>query len=391
MVTARSRHVVVIGKDEVGRRTAAMLQDAGAQVTHLDEPTDGQLHELLGEQVDGVAVMLHDDIKALRYCLVIHHIRSETPLYVAMFDQTVRGQLQRVVPDCVVLSPAAISVPYFVDAILSPLGMGASGTGSEHAAWRRRGALGRLTGQLRPYDAGSAVLLVGILGLLLVITIDTLVGLSHGSLLRALYDATRTTATISAPALPDQPGILLWATSAALLVMVFTAMFSAGLVNYLLSGRHIALFGRRVAPRSQHVIVVGMGQVGLRVAQELRQQGLAVLGVEHDRHARLLPIARQMDIPVLIGDAASRSILARARVGHCLALVAAGSLTRDNIAVAVAALALNPDARVILRAGTDDAVEETRSLFHIGSVVDVNRLTAQFVTDALLARTLGAD
>ena len=360
MVTARSRHVVVIGKDEVGRRTAAMLQDAGAQVTHLDEPTDGQLHELLGGQVDGVAVMLHDDIKALRYCLVIHHIRSETPLYVAMFDQTVRGQLQRVVPDCVVLSPAAISVPYFVDAILSPLGMGASGTGSEHAVWRRRSALGRLTGQLRPYDAGSAVLLVGILGLLLVITIDTLVGLSHGSLLRALYDATRTTATISAPALPDQPGILLWATSAALLVMVFTAMFSAGLVNYLLSGRHIALFGRRVAPRSQHVIVVGMGQVGLRVAQELRQQGLAVLGVEHDPQARLLPIARQMDIPVLIGDAASRNILARARVRHCLALVAAGSLTRDNIAVAVAALALNPDARVILRAGTDDAVEETR-------------------------------
>ena len=98
-----------------------------------------------------------------------------------------------------------------------------------------------------------------------------------------------------------------------------------------------------------------------------------------------------MDIPVLIGDAASRNILARARVRHCLALVAAGSLTRDNIAVAVAALALNPDARVILRAGTDDAVEETRSLFHIGSVVDVNRLTAQFVTDALLARTLGAD
>ena len=56
MVTARSRHVVVIGKDEVGRRTAAMLQDAGAQVKQLDEPTDGQLHELLGGKDDGVAV-----------------------------------------------------------------------------------------------------------------------------------------------------------------------------------------------------------------------------------------------------------------------------------------------------------------------------------------------
>jgi Trk K+ transport system NAD-binding subunit len=383
MDNAGDRHVVLIGKDEVGRRTAAMLREAGATVTHLDEPTDAQLHDLLTGPVDGVAVMLHDDIQALRYGLVIHHIRPGAPLYVAMFDQTARDQLQRVVPDSVVLSPASISVPHFVDAILGRQGTGASPVESPGAV-RRRGALGRLTGQLRPYDAGSAVLLVGIVGLLLIIAIDTLVGLSHGGLLRALYDATRTTATISAPTLPDAPGILVWATIAALLVMIFTAMFSAGLVNYLLSGRHIALIGRRVAPRSEHVIVVGMGQVGLRVAQELRQRGVAVLGVETDPHARLLPIARQMQVPVLIGDAASRNILTRARVRHCRALVAAGSLTRDNIAVAISALALHPDARVILRAGTDDAVEETRSLFHIGSVVDVNRLTAQFVTDALL-------
>lgn len=381
-----SRHVIVIGKDEVGRRTAGMLHEAGAQITHVNEPTDAQLHELLAGQVDGVAVLLHDDIKALRYCLMIHHIQPDTPLYVAMFDQTARSQLERVVPDCIVLSPASISVPHFVDAILDARGTGSS---RQTSAVRWRGALGRLTGQLRPYDAGSAVLLVGILGLVLVIAIDTLVGLSHGSLLRALYDATRTTATISAPDLPDQAGILLWATVAALLVMVFTAMFSAGLVNYLLSGRHVALIGRRVAPRSDHVIVVGMGQVGLRVAQELRQQGFAVLGIETDPHARLLPIARQLQVPVLIGDAASRSILTRARVRHSLAVVAAGSLTRDNIAVAISALALHPDARVILRAGTDDAVEETRSLFPIGSVVDVNGLTAQFVSDALLDRPLG--
>ncbi len=386
MDEAHSRHVVVIGKDELGRRTAAMLQKAGAHVTHLDEPTDAQLHELLAGEIDGVAVMLHDDIEALRYCLVIHHIQPNTRLFVAMFDQTARGQLQRVVPDCAVLSPASISVPHFVSAILDSRGSGVSATDSARTDWRRRGAFGRLTGQLRPYDAGSAVLLVGILGLLLVIAIDTLVGLSHGSILRALYDATRTTATISAPTLPDQAGTLLWATVAALLVMIFTAMFSAGLVNYLLSGRHIALLGRRVAPRSGHVIIVGVGQVGLRLAQELCAQGLAVLGVEHDPRARLLPIARQMGVPVLIGDAASRSILTRARVQHCVALVAASSLTRDNIAVAVSALALSPSARVILRAGTDDAVEETRSLFHIGSVVDVNGLTAEFVTRALLTQ-----
>lgn len=385
-MSSAPRHILVIGQADVGRRACSMLQASGARVTHLDEPADSQLREALAAEIDGVAVMLHDDIKALRYGLVVHHIRPGAALYVAMFDQTARIQLQRVVPDCVVLSPASISVPAMVAAVLGePEGSAWPGPPAQAApaAVRRQGVRGRLAGQLRPYDAGSAVLLTGILGLVGVIAIDTLIGLSHGTLLRALYDATRTTATISAPELPDG-WILAWATLAALLVMAFTAMFAAGLVNYLISGRHVALMGRRVAPRRGHVIVVGMGQVGLRLAQELRAIGIAVIGVEQDPGARVLPIARQSRIPVLVGDGSSRNLLNRARVRHSIALVAAGSLDRDNIAVAVSALALHPQARVILRAGTDDAIEETRSLFHIGSVVDVNGLTAAFVAKALI-------
>lgn len=370
-------HVLVIGQEDVGRRACALLQESGAQVTHIDEPTDGQLRSALATGIDGVAVLLHDDIKALRYSLVVHRMKPDTRLFVAMFDQTARAQLQRVVPDCVVLSPAAISMPSMVTAVLA----------DQHARLRRIGLLGRLAGQLRPYDAGSGVLLSGILGLALVITIDTILGLSHGGLLRALYDATRTTATISSPELPETPWHLAWATVAALAVMAFTAMFAAGLVNYLISGRHIALLGRRAAPRRGHVIIVGMGQVGLRLAQELRSMGIAVIGVEQDASARVLPIARDAGIPVMIGDGASRSLLTRVRVRQCHALVAAGSQERDNIAVAVSALALNPAVTVILRAGTDDAIEETRSLFHIGSVIDVNGLTAAFVAEVLSGRS----
>jgi hypothetical protein len=49
-----------------------------------------------------------------------------------------------------------------------------------------------------------------------------------------------------------------------------TAMFTAGIVEHLLSGRLISLWGRRVIPQRGHVVVVGMGQVGLRLAAELK-------------------------------------------------------------------------------------------------------------------------
>ncbi|MFM7597472.1 MAG: portal protein, partial [Actinomycetota bacterium] len=109
MLSGVPRRIVVIGHDEIGRRTAGMLRDAQADVIHLDEPTDAELREILDRGADGVAVMLHDDIKALRYCLVVHHLDPELPLFVAMFDRTARAQLERVVPECVVLSPASIS------------------------------------------------------------------------------------------------------------------------------------------------------------------------------------------------------------------------------------------------------------------------------------------
>lgn len=397
--------ILVIGRTSVGRRVCGLLRASGLQTTHLDEPTDAELRNALTSDVDGIAVMLHDDIKALRYSLAAHHIRPSARLFVAMFDRTAREQLRNAVPSSVVLSPAAISVPSLVAAAIDPRAAAIRRLDTQdEARWvsikpagdcveladyttpeaiRRPGRRGKLLGQLRAYDAGTRVLLTGVFGLITIIALDTVVGLTHANFLRALYDATRTTATISAPELPDEPWILIWATLAALAVLAFTAMFAAGLVNYLLSGRHVALIGRRVAPRSGHVVVVGMGQVGLRLAEELQALGVAVLGIEVNAGARSLQIARAKRIPVIVGDAASRATLKAARIDRAQALIAAGSAEWDNIAVAVSSLAIAPEVRLVIRAGTGDAMEETRSLFHIGAVVDVNGLTASFVTSAM--------
>jgi len=399
--------VLVIGHSDVGRRACALLQEAGTPTIHLDDPSDADLRAALHSGITGVAVLLHDDIRALRYSLVVEHLRPGIRLFVAIFDRTVRSQIEAHIPNCVVLSPASISVPTIVAAAIAPDHAAIRRrAGTSEASWvaidapatddaarvtayqpsatlRWRGVLGRLRGQLQAYDSGSAVLLGGALGLLAVIAIDTLMGLQTRSFVRALYDATRTTATISAPELPDHPWELLWATFAALLVMGFTAAFAAGIVQHLLSGRHVALVGRRVIPHTGHVIVVGMGQVGIRLAQELRALGIAVLGVEKFPDASGLGLARDLGIPVLIGDATSRRVLRRARIEGAIALVAAGSQERDSIAVALAANAVAPHLTVVLRAGADDAIDETRSLFSIGPVVDVNGLTAAYVARAL--------
>jgi len=178
-----------------------------------------------------------------------------------------------------------------------------------------------------------------------------------------------------------------FASVAMLLTIVFTAVFTAGVINRLLSSRSIGIIGARTVPTRDHVVVIGMGQVGLRLCIELRNLGISVVAVERDPQAVNLPLARAAKVPVLIAHGEDRGVLSKLSLHRARALAAMGAEDLDNIEVAIAALAVAPDLRVVLRAGDDDVITETRSLFRIGEVRDVSALTAFAVTLGLVGKT----
>ncbi len=65
-----------------------------------------------------------------------------------------------------------------------------------------------------------------------------------------------------------------------LVALLFAAAFTGGLVERLIGRNLTGLLGRRAVPRSDHVIVVGLGQVGLRVCVLLRACGISVVAVD---------------------------------------------------------------------------------------------------------------
>lgn len=93
-----------------------------------------------------------------------------------------------------------------------------------------------------------------------------------------------------------------------------------------------------------------------------------------------------MGIPVIIGSGSERRLLEKLKLSRCLALAAVGSDDLDNIAVAVAAAAISPSTRVVVRAGEHEAIAETRSLLPLGAIRDVTEIAATFVVAALLGR-----
>jgi voltage-gated potassium channel Kch len=97
--------------------------------------------------------------------------------------------------------------------------------------------------------------------------------------------------------------------------VIVTAILVAFLADLLLSRRFVQLAGlRRARHMREHVIVVGLGSVGIRVVSDLADAGYDVLVIEQDENNRFLPTVAELDIPVIFGDPTMRQTLESARV-----------------------------------------------------------------------------
>ena len=95
------------------------------------------------------------------------------------------------------------------------------------------------------------------------------------SLVDAFYSVAKVTVTVG-PSLTAETGpgwFKLFSGVTMLLTLGFAAVLTAGLVNRLLDRRLTGIIGQAAVPRREHVVVVGLGQVGLRLCELLRALG----------------------------------------------------------------------------------------------------------------------
>ncbi|MEU9343479.1 NAD(P)-binding protein [Streptomyces sp. NPDC048278] len=397
-------HYIVIGETHVASRVCATLRAGHRTVDHLARPGDEDLRTALSGRPRGVAVLLHDDVAALRYALAIAHLSSATPLVATVFDRTVADELRRLLPQCDITSPADLVAPALAGPSLDPEIVAIRRHDGQvravrqdkgvlyvedwqersQARWRNRAS--RALSQLRPHDAGTRLLVLGMLAMLTVLAADWAWLAGHGHpAAEAFFDAARVVSGVGPAVAPSQAREYQVLSALAMLATIaFTALFTAGVVERMLGPRLIGLIGPRTLPRTGHVIVVGMGQVGMRLCVELRRLGVPVVGVERDPQASAARLARSLGVPVMTGNGGDRHVLDRLRLRHARALAAVGSDDLDNIAVAIAAHGVAPHVRVLIRAGEHEAIAETRSLLPMGTVRDVTGMAAAYVVARLL-------
>jgi len=349
-----------------------------------------------------LAVVWQDDVGNLHAGLRAQELNPGLRLVLAIFNGRLGDHIRMLFPDCTVLSGTAMSAPSFVAAALDqpapshvrvqrrtlyvarpddvapgavvcgltddhddprllPPGEGlrdqahlvlavADGTPRNPLA-RRPNPARALAGLLRrlvwhKFGLVFAALLTVIgVGLGLLATVYSL----SDALYLTLMDLTGSALTRS----QDTPAEKVAQVMLTVDGMAFIPVITAIVVGARLTGS----VRRAPRPASGHIIVVGLGNVGTAVTGQLHDLGFDVVCVDNNPNAPGIPMARQMGLPVVIGDAFREQTLRAAHLDTCLALVSVTSLDIVNLETALTARALRDDLRIVLRLTDDDLAE----------------------------------
>ena len=396
--------VVLIGEGDLSDEVATALESAGAAVDRLFQPDEDELRKALeGDAVDSVAVVAREDAFVLRMALIVRSVSAEVPLLLTIFDQTMAEQVADEVPNTKVTSLADIVAPSLagpcieeratavrVEGDSAVLVVDEDGELSEEPVPQLKAhriqALARAL--FTPYDKSAGLLLYGAIGLVAVLLIETITAIFvlDNTVVDAIYGSAKTLVTVDPNLDVDNgPGwYKLFISLTMLVALVFAASFTAGLVNRVVDRRLTGLVGRRAVPRRDHVVVVGLGQVGMRLCLLLRSCGVPVVAVENDEENRNIGLARELGLPLVIGRGSDHSLLGRLSLHRARAVAAVTANDLQNIAVAMTARGIQERVRVVLRVGDGDIANETRSLLALGLVRDVHRIAATLIASMAL-------
>ncbi|OBG76369.1 potassium transporter TrkA [Mycobacterium sp. E2462] len=112
--------------------------------------------------------------------------------------------------------------------------------------------------------------------------------------------------------------------------VIVTAVVVASLADVLLSRRLGQNAGvRRARHMRGHIVVVGLGSIGIRVVTDLHTAGYDVVVIEQDETNRFLKIAADLDVPVIFGDSTMHQTLESARVDRARGVAV---VTQDDMA-----------------------------------------------------------
>ncbi|MBO0855745.1 MAG: NAD-binding protein, partial [Nocardia sp.] len=358
-------------------------------------------------EANGLALVDQADVDNFHTALRAHELNPRIRLVVRMFNSGLGFRIRRLFSDCVVLSISEMAAPSFVAAALGETAQDYVRLGERTLYVAAAGdppsdkvisavAVGpeeiTLPSVSEPSDrvlalAGRGPTTVGAprrwLALARYLVRHDLIRLL---LVLLVFIATVCVLMVVIPHLPWGTAVyetLLDAAGAAQpedrspwykvlqLAVVFAGLAMTPLITALVVGGVLRsqLTEPAVDPARMagHVVVAGLGNVGIRVVEQLCDLGIPVVGLDYDENARGIVPARGLGVPVVIGQAAWEDSLRAVGVAKARALVLVTSSDAVNLEAAMLGQSYRDDLRVVLRVFDADLADRVQR--SLGKVV----------------------
>jgi len=114
---------------------------------------------------------------------------------------------------------------------------------------------------------------------------------------------------------------------------------------------------------NKHIVLIGLGHLGFRVAQRLYEMGENVVVVELNPGTHTAVAAREMGIPVIQSDARHAGALESANIKDARTVILASQNDAMNLQIALKARSLNPNIQVVIRIFDEDFAHSLQQQF----------------------------
>lgn len=192
------------------------------------------------------------------------------------------------------------------------------------------------------------------------------------------------------------------AENASNTIKVFTAVMmlvGAGVIGIFYALLNDLVLGTRLRqfwdvahiPNRSHYIVCGLGGLGVKIVNQLLQQGHEVVAIERDSNNRFISTVRSQKVSVILADASLPQTLKAANIQSASALLAVTDTDMSNLEIALTAKELKPKMSVIVRSNNPDQASRMAQVFDFTAVLNPFEIAApNFAAAALGGRILGS-
>jgi Trk K+ transport system NAD-binding subunit len=156
-------------------------------------------------------------------------------------------------------------------------------------------------------------------------------------------------------------------------------------------GRGVADFARLFFDRSErrsaweeavastyrnHVIIMGVGHVGLRVARTLVGMGFEVVGIDIKVKPDVDGELSRLGVPLIVEDGRSAATLDKAGLRHAQAFIACTANDHTNLEAIMRARDLNPNVRIVARMWDGQFSNQLKRFMGVQAVMSASDLAA---------------